>query len=903
MTSLAEEKEWQTRRKRIDPRLTAAGWVVVDHDPSVDDATLTHHAVCEYPTKKGPADYCLFLDGKPVGIVEAKKVTVGAAGILTQAKRYSKGLPKRIYGNAVHGAAFLYATNGVVIKHLDTRHTFFSSRDLAGFHGPDALRVALSFDFAAACKELVETPFKQNPSGKSLRPYQQQAVSKIEDAIAHGRRAMLLSMATGTGKTFTLVSLVDRLLRAKVACRILFLVDRRALAAQAVQAFAAFEGHDGQRLVDNWPVYSQSFKKAELDEGATYEPKRIPESILMKPDRENPFVFVRTIQGLTKILGFSSGEDAAPDHLDEYEEPEEDQVMPPIDAFDLIIADECHRGYTSAETNAWRQTINYLDAIKIGLTATPAPHTMALFKHKVFHYGLAQAIAEDHLVGFDEVHVASGVLMKGVKAQEGEAVHWVDPQTGDKIYDELEDDVEFEAEDVERKVTAPDCTRKVVRELKKYMDIHETTKGRVPKTLIFATNDLPNTSHADALVEEVKTQFGKGDDFVQKITGRVDAPLAQIKRFRNRQEPKVVVSVDLMSTGVDIPDLEFIVLLRQVKSRILWDQMLGRGTRKSPDLMPEKTGFVVVDCFAGTLLESFREISEFADVAPKKPTRSYEQIIQAVADNENVPYNLKALKRRFAGIDKRMTAKARKAFADFVPAGNMKDFGESLQARFDDDRDGLMEILQAPAFVALLYDYERRKRTFMEALDAEDTVTSKVLIRGRDKAYAPADYITAFSTWVQTHRHDIDAIAVLLDRPSDLSTSVLAELRAALKNTEQEFTVEKLRRAYQYELADIISLIKHAVDQQSPLLSQQERVVQAMAVVGDHVHFTADRQEWWDRIRGHLIENLVIERDDFEIIPILSDHGGFGPANRAFGGELDQLIREINGNIAAVGKA
>ena len=386
MTSLTEEKEWQTRRKRIDPRLAAAGWAIVDHDPTVDEATLTHHAVCEYPTANGPADYCLFLAGKPVGIVEAKKVTVGAGGILTQAKRYSKGLPKRIYGNGVHGAAFLYATNGVVIKHLDTRHTYFTSRDLAGFHSPEALRVALSFDFDAACSELVETPFKTNPSGKNLRGYQQQAVAKIEDAISHGRREMLLSMATGTGKTFTLVSLVDRLLRAKVACRILFLVDRRALAAQAVQAFAAFEGHDGQRLVDNWPVYSQSFKKAELDEGATYESKRIPESVLMHPDRENPFVFVRTIQGLTRILGFSSGEDAAPDQAAEYEEAVEDQIKPRIDAFDLIIADECHRGYTSAESNAWRQTINYLDAIKIGLTATPAPHTLALFKHKVFHY-------------------------------------------------------------------------------------------------------------------------------------------------------------------------------------------------------------------------------------------------------------------------------------------------------------------------------------------------------------------------------------------------------------------------------------------------------------------------------------------------------------------------------------
>ena len=621
--------------------------------------------------------------------------------------------------------------------------------------------------------------------------------------------------------------------------------------------------------------------------------------LLMEPDRTNPFVFVRTIQGLTKVLGFSTGVDAAPDQVDEYEDEGEAHAIPPIAAFDLIIADECHRGYTSAETNAWRQTMNYLDGIKIGLTATPAPHTLALFRHKVFHYGLQQAIQEDHLVGYDEVHITSGILMRGVKAQEGEAVHWVDPETGQKSYDELEDDVEFEATDVERKVTAPDCTRKVVRELKKHLDLHATEFGRFPKTLIFATNDLPNTSHSDALVAECRSQFGQGDGFVQKITGRVDAPLAQIRKFRNRPEPKVVVSVDMLSTGVDIPDLEFIVLLRQVKSRILWDQMLGRGTRKSPDLVPKKTGFVVVDCFAGTLLESFREVSEFGDQAPKKPTRTFEQIIQAIADNENVPYNLKVLKKRFAGIDKRMTAKARQDFADFVDNGNMKAFGESLATRFEEDRDCLMAILQNPDFIRLLYVFERKKRTFMEALDAEDAVESKALIRGRDKAWAPADYIEEFSTWVRTHRSDVDAIAVLLDRPSDLSTAVLSELRAALRDTDQEFTVEKLRRAYRAELADIISLVKHAADQQAPLLSQEERVMRAMSVVGDHIHFTAPKQRWWDRIRQHLIENLVLEREDFEVVPILSRPGGYGPANRAFGGDLEKLIREINEKVAS----
>ena len=232
----------------------------------------------------------------------------------------------------------------------------------------------------------------------------------------------------------------------------------------------------------------------------------------------------------------------------------------------------------------WRNTLDHFDAIKIGLTATPAAHTMAYFENLVYRYEYERAVREGYLVDYDVVTVKSDVRMNGVFLKEGEQVDQVDPETGARQLDLLEDERTFDATEVERKITAPDSNRKILEEIKRYADEHEREYGRFPKTLIFAANDLPHTSHADQLVDQARDVFGRGDAFVAKITGRVDRPLQRIREFRNRPNPGIVVTVDLLTTGVDIPDLEFIVFLRPVKSRILFEQMLGRGTRKGEQL-------------------------------------------------------------------------------------------------------------------------------------------------------------------------------------------------------------------------------------------------------------------------------------------------------------------------------
>ena len=284
------------------------------------------------------------------------------------------------------------------------------------------------------------------------------------------------------------------------------------------------------------------------------------------------------VLGRNAILGLGD------EDLDE----DADRLDIPIHAFDLIVADECHRGYTSQELSVWRSTLDHFDAVKIGLTATPAAHTTSYFRDIVFRYEYERAVREWFLVDYDAVAIRSDVRMRGVFLDEGEQVGVVDTQTGAQRLDLLEDERQFNPGDVERRVTSPDSNRKIVEELKKHALQHEREWGRFPKTLIFADNDLPHTSHADQLVDICRDVFGCGDSFVTKITGRVDRPLQRIREFRNRPTPAIAVTVDLLSTGVDIPDLEFIVFLRTVRSRILFEQMLGRGTRKG-DHYPDKS--------------------------------------------------------------------------------------------------------------------------------------------------------------------------------------------------------------------------------------------------------------------------------------------------------------------------
>jgi type I restriction enzyme, R subunit len=891
---MSYESERATRGIRIDPRLQAAGWNVV---PAASLSTTTGDpiAVEEFETASGPADYALFNGGRCLGVAEAKKLTLGPQGVLVQAERYAKAIDQEPRYQGEFGVPFLYATNGEVLWFHDVRHPLNRSRVVSGFHTPTGLNEALARDFEAECAQLASLPMNDR-----VRPYQVEANEAIEQAIRDRKRKMLVAMATGTGKTLMTVNEVYRLMKSGVARRVLFLVDRRALAAQTVRAFSSFEAEPGLKFDKLYELYSQRFQRGDFEDDKGFDPKVLPEKYLTNPQLGQAFVYVSTIQRMTINL---FGHDAVFGLGDEPIDDDADKLDIPIHAFDLIVADECHRGYSSKEMSVWRNTLDHFDAIKIGLTATPAAHTTAYFENIVYRYEYERAVREGYLVDYDVVNINSDVRMNGLFLKEGEQVEAVDTMSGVKQLDLLEDERSYDTSKIERAVTAPDSNKRILEEVKKYTDAHEQDTGRFPKTLIFADNDLPHTSHSDQLVDTARDVFGRGDAFVAKITGRVDRPLQRIREFRNRPNPGVVVSVDMLTTGVDIPDLEFLVFLRPVKSRILFEQMLGRGTRKG-EKYPDKSHFVVFDCFDGTLLAYFRSSTAITAEPPEADGKTIAQIVEEIWQNQDRDYNTCRLTKRLRRIDKEMSGDARDLFARFIPDGDVGRYAEELAATLREAFTNTMRILRDKDFQSLLSNYPRPPRTFLVASAAQDEVSSEWLIKGATgQEYKPADYLTAFEVFVRANTDQIEAISILLSRPQGWGSQALRNLREALLQTPEHFTEDNLRRAFQVAhhkaLVDIISMVKRAALETSPLYTAEERVNQAINRVTKGRQLTDDQAKWIEHIRQHLVANLSIDRDDFENVPVLHNRGGWGRANRVFDGELADLLEQLNEELVA----
>ncbi len=892
------ELERQSRRLRVDPRLTAAGWHVTPFRPGTPIADYgPAAAVEEFETRHGPADYALCDSGRILAVVEAKKLTVGPRGVLTQAERYSTGITARdvpVYEGGFR-APFLYSTNGEIIRFRDARHPLNLSRGVSAFHTPAALRELLERDLESELTDLAVLP-----ANRYLRAYQLEANEAVERAIRERKRKMLLTMATGTGKTVTMVNQIYRLMKSGVARRVLFLVDRRALAAQAVRTFASFEAEPGLKFDKIYEVYSQRFFREDFEDERGFDPKVLPTRYLTDPRPGQAFVYVSTIQRMTINL---FGRDAVFSTGDEPIDEDAEQLDIPTHPFDLIVADECHRGYSSKELSVWRKTLDHFDGIKVGLTATPAAHTMAFFEHIAYRYDYERAVREGFLVDYDAVGIKSNVRLNGLFLKEGEQVATIDTESGAQQFDFLEDERQFDTTKVEREITAPDSNRKILEELKTYTEAHEQEYGRFPKALIFAHNDLPHTSHADQLVELARDLFGRGEGFVGKITGRIDRPLQWIREFRNRPNPAIVVTVDLLTTGVDIPDLEFLVFLRPVKSRILFEQMIGRGTRKG-EKFPDKSHFVVFDCFNGTLLEYFRSSTAVTAEPPEGDGKTTREIVEEIWQNKDRDYNINRLTRRLRRVDKQMSGDARELFARFIPDGDVGAFAEGLKTLLHSSFTHTMKILRDNDFQDLLATYPRPLRTFLVAIESKDDVSSEWLIRGATgREYRPADYLKAFETFVRENSDHIEAISILLSRPQGWGPEPLRELRQALAQAPEHFTEANLQKTFQVThhkaLIDVISMVKKAAKAASLLLTAEERVEASMARVTAGRTLSIEQAKWIDYIKQHLIANLSIDRDDFDNVPVLLNRGGWGRANRVFEGELDALVKRLNRELVA----
>ncbi len=586
--SLIQLNEDETRQI-IDMQLRKCGWEVDTKNLRYANGTRPEKnknlAIAEWPTKGGRADYALFIDEKLVGIIEAKKGSKDIPSDINQAKEYAKNIKKEHFNYVIDKwnncfVPFIFATNGrAYLKQLeeksgtwflDARKSTNHSRALQSFYTPEGIMDLIERDIEKAQQNLESESFDYltDRNGLSLREYQVRAIKSVENALSNNKKNILLSMATGTGKTRTIVGLIYRFIKSKRFKRILFLVDRSALGNQA----------------------EDTFKEAVIEDLLTFTQIYDVKGLEHKHPEQSTKLHITTVQGMVKRIMYSSDE----------------EMIPNIDDYDCIIVDEAHRGYILDKEmgedelrfrnekdyiSKYRKVLEYFDSVKIGLTATPALHTSAIFGKPIFEYSYREAVIDGYLVDHElPHHLETALNTEGIKYRKGDVIPIYDPITNQIINsDELTDDINIDVDQFNKKVITESFNKVVLEEITK-----DICPDGPEKTLIFAATDI----HADMIVKLIKEIYEERgieveDDAVMKITGSINKPLETIKRFKNEVYPTIAVTVDLLTTGVDVPAITNLVFLRKVKSRILYEQMLGRATRLCSDI--EKTHFNIYD--------------------------------------------------------------------------------------------------------------------------------------------------------------------------------------------------------------------------------------------------------------------------------------------------------------------
>lgn len=877
-------------RKIIDAQLAAAGW-------RVDSINLTfakgarpqrgqNLAIAEWPTETGPADYVLFIGLQPVAVIEAKRKHIDVSAALQQAKRYSRGfkptpeteLPTSNYGaeNAFR-VPFAFSTNGrPYLRQLaqqsgvwfcDLRHPENLSHALDGWYTPDGLKALLQQDLAQAHAELDGTAFDY---GFPLRPYQEQAIRAAEAAIADHQRAILLAMATGTGKTKTCIALIYRLLKAQRFRRILFLVDRSALGEQAANAFK-------DTRMEKLQTFADIFGIKELEDA--------------QPDGDTA-VHIATVQGMVQRVLYK-----------------DDDTPPPIDQYDCIVVDECHRGYLLdrelSETelsfrgyddyiSKYRRILDYFDAVKIGLTATPALHTTQIFGAPAYTYSYREAVIDGYLVDYEPpVQIHTELSSHGMTWRVGEPVKVYDAGSQQIELFKAPDEIKLKVEDFNRKV----ITRAFNEVICDYL-AQELDPASRRKTLIFCVSD----SHADLVVDLLKQAFKKQygsveDDAVIKITGAADKPLQLIRRYKNERLPNVAVTVDLLTTGVDVPEICNLIFLRQVSSRILFDQMLGRATRLCDfGGTEDKESFRVFD--AVRIFEAVGNMTAMQPVVNAKI--GFSQLAQELATlkdeaatalaRDQFLAKLQRKKRHLSAQDvQAFEAKAGMAPLDFIQ--KLKTLPLADVANWFILHPGLGELLdrQSGGTSRTVYVSDHPDR--FERTE-----------RGYGKAHKPEDYLREFGDYLKSHGNEIPALLTVLTRPRDLTRAQLRELVLALDAAG--FSETSLATAWreltnQDIAARIVGYIRQAAIG-DPLLPYSERVDHALQQLLAHppggTPWTTPQRDWLKRIAAQTKANVLVDcaaLDDPDLI-FKREGGGFSRLDKIFNGQLQPVLAAFN---------
>lgn len=894
--SQRQKSEAETRYL-IDEQLRKVGWEADTENLRYSKGTRPERgrciAIAEWPTdskvgNRGFADYALFIDLQMVGIIEAKAIHKDIPSVIDyQGKDYPRNIRSEdaeytvgIWGE--YKVPFTFATNGRPyleqlqtksgIWFLDLRQPFNAPKALHGWISPTGIQELLEKDTRVGNQNLRSMPYDllRDKDGLNLREYQLKAIQAAENAIIEGKQTVLLAMATGTGKTRTVLGMIYRFLKTRRFRRILFLVDRTALGEQASDVFKEVKLEDLMTLDD------------------IYDIKGLEDKSIEKETR----IQIATVQGMVKRILYNDGES-----------------MPAVTDYDLIVVDEAHRGYIldrdmgteellyrdqSEYQSKYRAVIDYFDAVKIGLTATPALQTTEIFGQPVFKYTYREAVIEGYLVDHDAPHELTTKLSnEGIHYKSGDSITIYDPVTGELINSELlDDELDFDIEQFNRQVITENFNRAVLTEIAR--DIDPENPEEQGKTLIYAVND----EHADLIVNILKgiySETGVDNDAIMKITGKAGGGdkkkiLEAIKRFKNERYPSVVVTVDLLTTGIDVPEITTLVFLRRIKSRILFEQMLGRATRLCPKI--KKTHFEIYDPVG--VYDALESVNTMKPVVVN-PSTTFDQLLdglEVLEDEKQIQSQIDQIVAKLQRKKRNMDGNTMEHFKDM--SGGLDPTQLIVEIEHQPPSDARNYLLGYRDLFQMVQQLKNNAGRPVVVSDAEDELISHE--RGYGKGSRPEDYLDAFAEFVRKNRNEIAALNIICTRPRELTRESLKGLRLTLDR--EGFTAQQLNTALS-ELtneeiaADIISLIRrYAIG--SALISHEARIRRAVDKLKKAHDFSKQELSWIGRMEKYLMEESVLNVRVFDEDSRFKAQGGFTKINKVFLNQLESIVLELN---------
>ena len=917
----------QIARDHIDKQLIACGWVI----QSIKQINLNIGigvAVKEYLTDVGPADYVLFVEGKPCGIIEAKREEEGHRMNVHegQGEDYANAKLKHLKNEPL---PFVYISTGNVTRFTDFTDPKPRAREVFSFHRPETIKDWVKRDKSLR-RRLLDLPTLQTDS---LRDCQINAITNLDKSFKENRPRALIQMATGSGKTFTAITAIYRLLKYAKAKRVLFLVDTKNLGEQAEQEFMSFVPNDDNR------------KFTEL-----YSVQRLKSSYIATDSQ----VCISTIQRLYSILKGTELEESA-----EEENPNERNYQPkeippieydgkmPIEFFDFIVIDECHRSIY----NLWKQVLEYYDAFEVGLTATPDKRTIGYFdQNLVSEYSHEMAVADGVNVGYEVFIIDTKITQQGATFWKGEYIEHRERLSRKKRMELQDEDETYSKQQLDKDVVNPNQIRTIIRTFKEnlptiFKDRYDKNGNfEVPKTLIFAKTD----SHANDIIDMVRTEFAEENKFCKKITYNSEDPKSTLAQFRNDYHPRIAVTVDMIATGTDVKPLECLLFMRDVKSKNYFEQMKGRGTRTidldslrkvTPTAKFTKDHFVIVDAIGVT-----KSLKTDSRPLEKKPGVPLKDLLQAIAVGARDEELFTSLANRLTRLDKQITEKEKKQFTEKANGKSVSQVVKELLNAFNPDvleeiestiRTKLAgaapveieaeikaqkEKLQneaAKVFTGELNEYiENVRKAHEQKIDLANP--DEVIHVGWDKDNTSKanEIIISFSEWMQQHKDELMALQIFYNQPfrrRELTYSMIKEVLEKLQNDKPSLAPSNIWRAYEAleqcngsprnELTAIVSLIRKISGIDSTLTSYDKIVDKnfqdwVFKKQAGATKFNEEQMQWLRMIKDYVVYSFHIDKDDFDLNPF-NAAGGLGKFYSLFKEDYEKILEELNEALAA----